>query len=232
MAFENPVLPYAAYNNPVAGVVAAAESALKPKVWTETVLPIGAGVLGTIAGGGVVYGLSAKLLGAQTGILGSVQRVGSSLVASSLLSAVSLIATKRKDIAGKVMAGGLLTVGLQLILEIFGIDVWSEVLGMQQTMSGLAMDLTDELKQRIASSVRGEIQAAEGAPVGASAFVSTQELQAAPALGPGPAVQGMDAFQTTQDLATAPNFEASPADAAVVADLDTYSHAGMDQMLV
>lgn len=235
-ARRNAILPYAAFNrrsarnNPLDAVIEAGRTAIEPATWTHTVLPVGAGMFGTLLGGGVVYGLTQKVVGAQTGVLGSIQRIGCSAIASTILSGVSLMVTKDSDIAGNVLAGGLVAVGAQIIMELFGFDIWSEVLGMTRTMEGLAMDLTDELKQRIANSVRGSIQAAEGAPIGTSAFVSTQELMAAPSLGPGPNVAGMGDFATTQGLSTAPQFAAS--EAPVVADLDVFSHSGMDQMLV
>lgn len=247
MAFENrrrrgyrrnPVLPYASFNeaaddNPLAGVMAAAKQTISVDFWTDTVLPLGAGFVGSQFAGGVVLSLSQKLFGEQTGIMGSVQRIGSRMLGSVAVSAVALMLPlvksprKRRDIAGKVLAGGLVSVLAAIIMEVFGKDTYEKMTGMED-FDALGADLTKELKERIAQSVRGEIARAEaGLPVGSSAFVTTQDLAPAPQLGPGMRVGDMGAFVTTQDLQTAPT-----AEAPMVADLSAFSDSFQDMMLV
>jgi len=235
---RNPVLPYASFNegaseNPIAGIEAGLKQALSVNFWTETVLPLGAGFIGGQFVGGIAYSFISKLTGKTEGTVGAIQRIGARALGSVAVSAVALmlpIKNKRsqRDIAGKVLAGGLVSVLAAILQELFGADTYSKMTGMSD-FADIGQDITDELKNRIAESVRGEIARAEsGIPNGTSAFVSTQDLAPAPDLGPGPRVGEMGSFVSTQDLRTAP----VAGDQPMVADLSAFSDNFADMMLV
>lgn len=233
---RNPVLPYAAFNNPVGGALASITAGLRETIsvdyWTQTVLPLGAGFLFSQFAGGMVYSLSQKLVGTQTGIAGSLQRVGSRALGAVAVSAAAMllpIGSKKGSMASKVLAGGLVATLVSIVQEVFGMDTYSKITGMSD-FGDMAADLTEELKTKIADSVRNEIAKAEAsAPGGVSAFVSTQNLRTAPDLGPGPRISGVDSFVDTQSLATAPVNAGGP---PVVADLSAFSDSFADMMLV
>lgn len=236
---RNPVLPYAAFNP--GGAVASIKSGLKETIsvdyWTQTVLPLGAGFLFSQFAGGMVYSLTQKVVGTQTGIAGSIQRIGSRALGAVAVSAAAMLLPLGKGrggkggMAAKVLAGGLVATLVQIVQEVFGMDTYSKITGMSD-FGDMAADLTEELKAKIADSVRNEIARAEAtAPGGVSAFVSTQNLQTAPDLGPGPRIGEMGSFVSTQALATAPvaNQHSGP---PVVADLSAFSDSFADMMLV
>lgn len=242
LAFENrgrrrrsrrngPLLPYAAFNG--RGAMDAATDAFETIIdvdfWKDTVLPMGAGFVAGQFAGGLVYGLVQKIAGDKvtgSGFVPALARVGSKALGSAGVAALAFIATKDRDVAGKVLAGGLVATLAAIIQEVFGMETYSKITGMSG-FDDMAADLTDELKARIANSVRSEIARAEGGTPSVSAFVSTQDLAPAPSLGPGPRVQGVDAFVNTQDLQTAPQ-ESQP----MVADLSAFSDSMADMMLV
>ena len=252
---RNPILPYAAFNsgrrkyrynrsgsvksgNAMGTIKGAFETAISVDYWTGTVLPMGGGFIGAQFVGGLLYGLGEKVLGDSikgSGFVASAARVGFRALGAVATSAVVAIATRKGDIAGKVLAGGLVAVFASLLQELFGSETYNKITGMAD-FGDMAADLTDELKARIAESVRGEIAAAEGG-AGVSAFVSTQNLQTAPQLGPGPRVGEMGSFVNTQDLQTAPQYQeypsaGAPSEPPVVADLATFSDSFADMMLV
>lgn len=252
-ARRNPILPYASFNprrrrsarrnqDPLALLSEGLEQTIEVEFWTRTVLPLGAGfVFGQFAGGLVYAGIE-KIFGADVtgeGAVPSIARLGSRMLGSVGVSALTMVITKDEEIAGKVLAGGLVAVLAGIIQEIFGAETYAKMTGMSD-FGGMAQDLTEELKQRIAESVRSEIETAESGG-GVSAFVSTQNLQTAPDLGPGPRVQGigepgMSSFVTSQQLQTAPHFqeypEAGGAEPPVVSDISAFSDSFADAMLV
>jgi len=238
---SNPVLPYAAFNpgSAVSAVKSGVREVLNVDYWTSTVLPLGAGFVFSQFAGGMVYSLTQKIVGTQTGIVGSLQRIGSRALGAVAVSAAAMLLPigrkkgKGGSLAAKVLAGGLVATLVSVIQEVFGMDTYSKITGMSD-FGDMAADLTEELKARIADSVRGEIARAEAAgPGGVSAFVSTQNLQTAPDLGPGPRIGGMDSFVNTEALATAPVAPgASAGGPPVVADLSAFSDSFADMMLV
>jgi hypothetical protein len=226
------ILPYAAFNKHGAMDAAtdAFETVIDVDFWKDTVLPMSAGFIGGQFVGGLVYGLIQKVAGDKvtgSGIVPALARIGSKALGSAAVSALAFVVAKDRDVAGKVLAGGLVATFAAIITEIFGSDTYSKITGMSG-FDDMAADLTDELKARIAHSVRSEIQRTEGGVPSVSAFVSTQDLAPAPSLGPGPRVQGVDAFVNTQDLRTAPQAQAQP----MVADLSSFSDSMADMMLV
>lgn len=255
-ARRNPILPYAAFNpkrrkyrynrsgsvkrgDAVGTIKGAFETAISVDYWTGTVLPMGGGFIGAQFVGGLLYGLGEKVLGETikgTGMVASAARVGFRALGAVATSALVAVVTRKGDIAGKVLAGGLVAVFASILQELFGSETYNKITGMAD-FGDMAADLTDELKARIAESVRGEIAAAEGG-AGVSAFVSTQNLQTAPQLGPGPRVGEMGSFVNTQDLQTAPRYQeypsrgGAPSEPPVVADLATFSDSFADMMLV
>ena len=219
-------------NDPVAVIRASAQKALSVDFWTDTVLPMGAGFIGGQFLGGVAYSFIQKLTGAQTGFMGSLQKIGSRAIGAIAAAGVSvLVPFKRKgrggDIAAKVLAGGLVAVFAAILQEVFGQDTYSKMTGMAD-FDNMAEGLTEELKARIADSVRGEITRQEGGVNGVSAFVTTQDLSRSPYLGPGPQMGG---FATAEEIAEAPRL-AGINDAPCVADLGTFSDSMADAMLV
>ena len=239
-ARRNPVLPYAAFNrrsadNPIEAVGEAFETAITPDFWTDTVLPMGAGFIGGQFVGGLVQGLVEKLGGAAvqgTGIVPSLARVGSRLIGSAAVSAAAFMVTKDSDIAGKVLAGGLVAVLAQVLVELFGKDTYSKITGMSG-FGAAADSLTSELKRRIADSIRHEMSS-QGTAGHVSAFVTTQDIATGPRLGPpahGPG-QYMQDFATTQAMRTAPVAGQVQQMAPMVADLSSFSDSMMDLMLV
>jgi hypothetical protein len=234
---SNPVLPYAAFN-PVNGAIASIKVGLKETIsvdyWTNTVLPIGAGFLFSQFAGGMIYSLTQKVVGTQTGIAGSIQRIGSRALGAVAVSAAAMllpIGKKKGSMAAKVLAGGLVATLVSIVQEVFGMDTYSKITGMSD-FGDMAADLTEELKAKIADSVRNEIAKAEaGGDRGVSAFVSTQNLQTAPDLGPGPRVGDFGSFVNTQALQTAPQFSDRQGP-PVVADLSAFSDSFADMMLV
>lgn len=227
------ILPYAAFNARK-GVGEAATDAFETIIdvdfWKDTVLPMGAGFVAGQFVGGLVYGLVQKVGGDKvtgSGIIPAIARIGSKALGSAAVSAVAFLVSKDRDVAGKVLAGGMVATLAAIIQEIFGMDTYSKITGMSG-FDDMAADLTDELKARIANSVRSEIARTEGGVPSVSAFVSTQDLAPAPSLGPGPRVQGVDAFVNTQDLRTAPQQQGQP----MVADLSSFSDSMADMMLV
>lgn len=230
---RNGVLPYAAFNqgasnNPMEAVGEALETVIDVDFWKDTVLPMGAGFVGGQFVGGLVYGLIQKIGGANvtgSGALPAIARIGSKALGGAAVSALAFMVSKDRDVAGKVLAGGLVATLVQIITELFGKDTYSKITGMEG-FDDMAADLTDELKARIAQSVRGEIARAEGGAPAVSAFVSTQDLAPAPHLGPGPRVGEMGSFVTTQELQTAPQEQ------PMVADLSAFSDGTADMMLV
>lgn len=237
-AFENPVLPYAAFNpaiaataDPLAAVQEAAELVVSSDFWLGTVLPMGAGFVGAQFVGGFVQAGVEKIVGPQTGFLGSLQRIGSRALGGVGVSAVAVLATRDADLATKVLAGGLVSVFVQIIQELFGIDTYEKITGMAGMVSGIGADITADLKSKIARSVKQQIAAAEQGQAGigaVNAFVSTQNLQTAPDLGPGPRVGGVGDFVQTQGLRTAPVESGQP----MVADMSAYSNEQMDALLI
>jgi hypothetical protein len=236
---RNPVLPYAAFN-PAGGPLAAVRDAFTTVIdvdfWKETIFPMGAGFIGGQFAGGLVYGLVEKVVGADkvsgSGWMPSAARIGSRAAGGALLSGLAYIVTKNKDLAGKVLAGGLVAVLASVIQEVFGSDVYNKMTGMSGFVGGMSADLTQELKSRIAESVRGEIARAEAGvhgDAGVSAFVTTQDIAPAPRLGPGPRVGEMASFVTSEALTSAPH---PGYDAPVVADLNSFSDSLADMMLV
>jgi len=237
---RNSVLPYAAFNSAVAGPLAAVRDAFETVIdvefWKETVFPMGAGFIGGQFAGGLVYGLMEKVVGADkvagAGWMPSAARIGSRAAGGALLSGLAYVVTKNKDLAGKVLAGGLVAVLASVIQEVFGKDVYDKMTGMSGFIGGMSADLTEELKSRIAASVRGEIARAESGvhgDAGVSAFVTTQDIAPAPRLGPGPRVGEMGSFVTSEALTAAPH---PGMDAPVVADLNSFSDSLADMMLV
>jgi hypothetical protein len=227
------ILPYAAFNARKGAMEAATdafETIIDVDFWKDTVLPMGAGFVAGQFAGGLVYGLVQKIAGDKvtgSGFLPALARVGSKALGSGAVAAAAFLFTKDRDVAGKVLAGGLVATLAAIIQEVFGMDTYSKITGMSG-FDDMAADLTDELKARIAQSVRSEIARAEGGGVpSVSAFVNTQDLAPAPSLGPGPRIQGVDAFVNTQDLQTAPQ-ESAP----MVADLSAFSDSMADMMLV
>lgn len=226
------ILPYAAFNARKGAMDAATdafETIIDVDFWKDTVLPMGAGFVAGQFAGGLVYGLLQKVAGDKvtgSGFIPALARVGSKALGSGAVAAAAFLFTKDRDVAGKVLAGGLVATLAAIIQEIFGMDTYSKITGMSG-FDDMAADLTDELKARIAQSVRSEIARTEGGTPSVSAFVSTQDLAPAPSLGPGPRVQGVDAFVNTQDLQTAPQ-ESAP----MVADLSAFSDSMADMMLV
>jgi len=233
---RNPVLPYAAFNpgGAVTSIKRGLKEAISVDYWTNTVLPLGAGFLFSQFAGGFVYSMSQKLVGSQTGIAGSIQRIGSRALGAVAVSAAAMFlptGKKKGSMAAKVLAGGLVATLVSIIQEVFGMTTYNTITGMSD-FGDMAADLTEELKSKIADSVRNEIARAEaGAPGGVSAFVSTQNLRTAPDLGVGPRVGEMGSFVSTQALQTAPNYgrhQGPP----VVADLSAFSDSFADMMLV
>jgi hypothetical protein len=182
----------------------------------------------------MVYSLTQKVVGTQTGIMGSFQRIGSrALGAVAVAAAASFLPIKSKkgSLAGKVLAGGLVATLVSIVQEVFGMDTYSKITGMSD-FGDMAADLTEELKSKIADSVRNEIARAEaGGDRGVSAFVSTQNLRTAPDLGSGPRVGDFGSFVNTQALQTAPQFQDHQGP-PVVADLSAFSDSFADMMLV
>ncbi|MGH8898198.1 MAG: hypothetical protein ACRDZ4_14555 [Egibacteraceae bacterium] len=234
---NGPVLPYASFNprrrikasGDVVGALGETFGTLiKPDFWMETVAPMGLGFIGGQFVGGILYGLIQKVGGATvtgSGAVPALARVGSRALGSAAVAGLTLIVTKDGDAAAKVLAGGLVAVLASAIQELFGMDLYSKITGMQG-IDDMAADLTEELKARIAESVRSEV-ARGGEQTGTAAFVTTQDIAPAPHLGPGPRVGEMGSFVTTQDLSTAPQ-----AAAPMVADLSAFSDSMMDMMLV
>jgi hypothetical protein len=244
-ARRNPVLPYAAFNrgryrsvgsNPQSAVMAGLKETLSVNFWTQTVLPLGAGFMFSQFAGGMVYSLTQKVVGTNTGFVGSLQRIGSralGAVAVAAAAALLPIGKKKGGMAAKVLAGGLVATLVSIVQEVFGMDTYSKITGMSD-FGDMAADLTEELKGRIADSVRNEIARAEaGAPGGVSAFVSTQNLSTAPHLGPGPRIGEMGSFVSQETLNTAPHLAyQSPSGPPVVADLSAFSDSFADMMLI
>ena len=237
-ARRNAILPYAAFNpaaGPLAAVGDAFQSLIDVDFWKETVFPMGAGFIGGQFAGGLVYGLMEKVVGSDkvsgSGFVPGLARVGSRAAGGALLSGLAYLVTKDRDLAGKVLAGGLVAVLASVIQEVFGKDVYDKMTGMSGFIGDMSADLTEELKGRIAESVRGEIARAEAGVHGdgVSAFVTTQDIAPAPMLGPGPRVGGMDAFVTSEALSTAPH---PGGETPVVADLSAFSDSLADMMLV
>jgi hypothetical protein len=222
--------------DPIAIVKEAFGTLLDVNFWKESVLPMGVGFIGGQFAGGLVYGLAEKVLGSDkvsgSGIVPTAARVGSRAAGGALLSGLAYFITKDRDLAGKVLAGGLVAVLAAVIQEVFGQDVYNKMTGMAGYVGDMSADLTEELKNRIAESVRGEIARAESGvqgDAGVSAFVTTQDLAPAPNLGPGPRVGEMGSFVTSEALSTAPH---PGSEAPVVADLSAFSDSLADMMLV
>lgn len=235
---RNPVLPYFAFENqsmaaaaraddPFSAMKGAIETTMKPKFWMRTVIPMGAGFVGGSFLGGLAYAGTQQLVGQAEGAAGSAQRIGSRALGASAAGAVALFATKDADLSAKVLAGGLIAVVVQVIQEVFGIDTYEKITGMADFVGGVAQDLTEELKERIARSVRGEIEAAEGT----AGFLTTQNLETAPQLGPGPRMGDVGSFVSTEALQTAPIAERAGG-APMVADLAAFSDSSLDMALV
>lgn len=239
------MLPYASFNhranNNVLDVLGETlEQTISVDFWTETVIPMGAGFIGGQFVGGLIYGLVEKVVGEDvtgTGFVPTLARLGSRALGSAAVAGVAMFATKDSDVAGKVLAGGLVSVLAGIIQEIFGAETYAKITGMAD-LGSMAEGLTDELKERIADSVRSEIESAEGGDPGTSSFVTTQNLVTAPDLGPGPRVGdggSMGSFVTSQELQTAPHFQEYPqggAEPPVVADVSAFSDSFADAMLV
>jgi len=239
---QNPVLPYAAFNparaakGVMGGIQAGFKEAISVDYWTNTVLPLGAGFLFSQFAGGMIYSLTQKVVGTQTGIAGSAQRIGCRALGAIAVSAAAMFlpikSKKGGSMAAKVLAGGLVATLVSIVQEVFGMTTYNTITGMSD-FGDMAADLTEELKSKIANSVRNEIAKAEaGAPGGVSAFVSTQNLQTAPVLGSGPRIGEMGSFVTSQSLSTAPNFSRQHQGPPVVADLSAFSDSFADMMLV
>lgn len=226
---RNGVLPYAAFNGRSGSLTAkgimgsftdAFETIVTPDFWTGNVIPLGAGYIGAQFAGSMIYAFAEKTFGQS----GPVVRIGATAVGAAVLSGIALLATKKADIATKVLAGGLVAVFAAILNAIVGAETYAKMTGMSG-FGGMAANLTEELKSKIAQSVQNEIANAEGRGGAVSAFVSTQDLQVSPHLGPGPA---MGSFVSTQELATAPVMGGQP----VVADLGDFSDSMADMALV
>jgi hypothetical protein len=255
---RNPVLPYAAFNpkrggsGVVGGLQASFQEAISVDYWTNTVLPLGAGFMLSQFVGGLVYGVVKNAMGVQPGIGGSLQRIGCralGAIATSVGAMFIPVGGKGKGkkgggrgMATKVLAGGLVATLVTIVQEAFGMTTYNTITGMSD-FSDMAADLTEELKAKIANSVRNEIAKAEAvAPGGVSAFVSTQNLQTAPDFGGGPRIGNMGSFVSQEGLHTAPNFQAQGhyhqahhshhQGPPVVADLSAFSDSFADMMLV
>ena len=222
-------------NDPVATIQASLKKTMDVNFWTDTVLPLSAGFIGGQFLGGIAYSFISKITGPSTGIMGAVQRIGSRALGAVAAAGVSvLIPFKKKgrggDIAAKVLAGGLVAVFAAVLQEILGAETYAKATGMAD-FDNLANDLTEELKGRIADSVRGEIARQEGGVNGVSAFVTAQDLQASQYLGPGPQMGRLNSFATAEEIAEAPRLSGI-GDAPCVADLGTFSDSMADAMLV
>jgi len=248
-ARRNGILPYAAFNRrrwyrdnrrrygvaggALAGFQEGFETLFSTEFWAENVLPLGAGFIGAQFAGGIVQSFIEKLIPATTPTVSTIQKIGSRALGAVIVSGAALLITKRADTASKVLAGGLVAVFAGILQAIFGSETYAKMTGMSDMIGGMAADLTDELKAKIAASVQQQIAAAEsGAAPGVQAFVTTQDLQPAPVLGPGPRMQGMNmgSFVSTEELRTAP--VAAQGGPAVVADLSDFSDSFADLALV
>jgi hypothetical protein len=209
---NNPVLPYMAFNNPLAALSATAEKVTDVSLWTGTILPITGGIIGTE----IVAYQAVKLIAPAGTEYSGIVKHGAKAASAILLSAGVGMVTKDTDMAAKVLAGGLVSVLSGVIMDLLG----PEIKPLTGGMSGLAQDLTEELKARIAEGVRNQ--------VGVSSFVTTQAIDRAPRLGD---------FMTEQALEDATVGSGLPAYAGhsprqPEASLETYQSPMADASLI
>jgi len=209
---NNPVLPYFAYNQgPVAAVLGRAQSVVDVEFVTGTALPLVGGFVGTKMAGALIYGPIQKMVGV-TGVFDDVLRFGTNLLGASGLAYVVGMVTKDRRMADNVFLGGIVSIFHDLLSKLLaGTDIGRAI--------GMGQDLSEELKHRIAESVRHEVERGVG---DMGAFVSAQALeQANPYLGPGMRVQGMGDFATQQAIAAGPHSAgAMAADVETVVDME------------
>jgi len=220
----NAILPYAAFNNPVEAITGTFERLTEVDLWTETILPITGGFIGSKI---VSYQAVKMLAPAGTKFEGIVKH-GATLGASILLSAGTGIVSKNPDMAAKVLAGGLVNFLGGVLDDLLG-DSYKKAVSGMSGMNDLADDLTDDLKRRIAAGVRQQIEGGDSGG-GVSAFVTQQDLNAAPRLGD---------FVTQQNLQMATAGTGLPARAGGgpprandLADLSTFQDALADGSLI
>lgn len=223
---NNAVLPYMAYNNPIAALTGTVEKLTDVELWTKTILPIAGGFVGTKI---VAYQAVKMIAGTDFGTkikFDGLLRHGATLGTSVLLSAGVGIITKDTDMAAKVLAGGLVAFLGGLLDDILGAD-YTALTGMKG-FDGLADDLTDELKARISEGIR---QQAGNDGGGVSAFVTQQDLNVAPRLGDFVTQQGLT--QATERLGgpVQPG-TGRPEGGSPLADLSTFQDAMADGSLI
>ncbi len=173
---NSPILPYTAFNNPVAAMMGTVKEIANVDLWTRTILPLTGGYIGTHL---IAYQGVKMLAPAGTSFTGIVKH-GARAGAAVLLSAAVGIVTKDTDMAAKVLAGGLVALLGGVISDLIGAD-YTKATGLGE-MSDLADDLTEDLKARIAQGVRQQFSGDDG-DGSVSAFVTQEDLNRAPHLG-------------------------------------------------
>lgn len=173
---NSPILPYTAFNNPVAALTGTVKEIANVDLWTKTILPLTGGYIGTHL---IAYQGVKMLAPAGTSFTGIVKH-GARAGAAILLSAVTGIVTRDTDMAAKVLAGGLVALLGGVVADLIGAD-YTKATGLGE-MSDLADDLTEDLKARIAQGVRQQFSGDEG-DGSVSAFMTQEDLNRAPHLG-------------------------------------------------
>jgi len=224
---DNGILPYMAYSNPLAALTGTVTKLTEVDLWTKTILPIAGGYVGAkIASYQIVKLIGGEKFGTADGIkYEGIVKHGATLGSSVLLSAGVGMVTKDTDMAAKVLAGGLVAFLGGLLDDLLGAD-YKKLSGVGD-FGGLAADLTEELKARISSGVRRQIES--GGQV--SSFVTQQDLNLAPRLGDYVTQQALSRATVHEGGAVQPGTQ-RPERAPALADLSTFQDAMADGSLI
>jgi hypothetical protein len=220
---NNAVLPYMAYSNPLAALTGTLEKLTDVNLWTGTILPLTGGFIATKI---VAYQAVTLIAPKGTEFTGIIKH-GATLGSAVLLSAGVGMVTKDTDMAAKVLGGGLVAFLGGLLDELLGADI--KKLSGSEGVKGLADDLENELKARIAEGVRSQITGGPSGVEGMNSFVTQEALNRAPHMGD---------YVTQQTLHNATVHEGGPEQPGTqrpvngLADLSTFQDAMMDGALI
>ncbi len=180
-ARRNPVLPisYNAYASNPAAAMDVAKEVVSLNFWTETVLPLGVGFIGSRVA-------SAQL----SGILGveakGIAKHAVNIAASAIVGGLGTMLVNKK-FGTAALAGGLVNAFYDILSDLIGGTEIGSAIGLK---SGLS-DLTENAKNEIAAGIRQSYQ-------GVSDYATAQDIAAAPHL------RGVADYATAQELAAAP----------------------------
>jgi len=198
--------------NPAAGVLSKAQSFLDVQFWMQTAVPAAGGFLGTKMVSGMISGAISKYVGEQTGIAGTVVRLGSDVLAASGLSwlAGRFLGKKYGD---AVFIGGVVGITHSLLRELLGGTAIGNAIGL----SGLGADLSERMREAVARRVEAELS-------GMGSYLTQDAFQPQALLGAYLTEQAMiPQMATDRGLRASPSFSPSPS--ANVADYDPASES-------